>query len=192
MALRSVYDEVAKSGCSKRMTLPLFESESRRGPGPEPRDQPLPQMWSNREALRAFAMAQHRRLGRRALASGLPEDLLRKIAVFVGVLPSVLEAVSMSKADLRTILTRQTKRCVPRKYAASALVLRVLLPHLHPDMAPEDQRNLYLAALRTRDKQAKQDQRRRECAFAIRAELARCPKTDLQRTADLLRQLQRL
>lgn len=146
---------------------------------------------SNREAVLAFAMGCHPRLGAACPASTLPDVILRKIALYVGLLPTVAEAVAMTRAELRTLISRATKKHI-RAQVKARLIVHLLLPLTRPDLTHDSHKALYAMALRDRDIAIKRLHLRKERATAVRRQLALCPKTDVHRAADLLQQLRLL
>lgn len=134
---------------------------------------------SSRRKFRMFTMAR--------VSRQLPDVLLRHISRFVGLFPSVGEAVGMPKTELRALLARATRRSIAKRLPQSTLILRVLLPLIHPELDPDQHKQLYLKALRRQNNDTKRKERRRELIFSLRAQLAR--SNDVARTADLLQQL---
>lgn len=149
-------------------------------------------MTSSREAVLAFAMACHPRLGVACPASTLPEVILRKIALYVGLLPTVAEALAMTRAELRTVISRTTRKHIRAHVCASRLIVHTLLPLTRPDLTHDDHKALYAMALRDRDIAIKRHVLQKQRATAVRRQLALCPKTDVHRLADLLQQLRLL
>lgn len=137
------------------------------------------------ESIRAFA------LPRWSPARRLPEEVLVFLCSFVGSLPTIDEAVSLTRDDLRGILGRRLRRHIAAKTTLSALS-KTLLRLTHPSLSEAERRRLYCDALVRRDAAKRDDDLVRASLKAVRAKLASTNGGDAFRGAMLRHELLRL
>lgn len=136
---------------------------------------------AQKERIFAFAMVTHPRVGK----ISLPEVLMRQIVSFVGLLPTVEEALSMSKKDLARIVGRKKGL----KNTQSTLIVRVLCPLLYPSLSFEEHRAMYREAVRAKELREAEQAEEKKKRSTIQRELAQCHQDDVCRIATLTRLL---
>ncbi|KAJ1460863.1 hypothetical protein M885DRAFT_612047 [Pelagophyceae sp. CCMP2097] len=121
-----------------------------------------------REPAARAAFATFLPLGARCI----PSDVLELIGRFVGLLPSVDEAMDIARPELRKVLERATKKHIKAKVSAQALICDYLLPLSHASASADERRVLYKTALARREVRRRRDEDVKERLAALRHQLA--------------------
>ena len=144
-------------------------------------------MRSSQAAMHAFVQL----VSNRSKGVQLPQDVLRMIGRYVGFLPTVDEALDLSKHELRACLIQHSREKVSilKRYSTSTLVTRLLLLQLYPDLEEKARQALYRDALRRRERRLELQNIHKAKISTLRKELSRCPKGRVGRIADLRQEL---